>query len=367
MYHLTKQYNPFIRKNDSVSSVMTDVIIALLPVVLMMWVAYGFTPVMVVLVSLGSALLAEFLFNRLFAKDTRALGDGSSIVTGMLMACTLGAFAPLPIVALGGASAVIFGKLLWGGLGQNRFNPALIGREFMVLLFPSIMNSGSIFRNPDLMNFPRLEVFGNEFWDNFVFKPSGAIGEFSPLLLIVGGLFLLWRRRISWRIPLAMIVAFVAMTFLFRDQIINFTLGGILLGAIYMATDMPTSASNHTGKIYFGAMTGICAVICLIFGATRGYLSYAILLMNAFVVPIMWVFRPRTWGKKIDIFIRVGQGVFLTIAIIVSMLAFLWLDNHDLLLYLLIFFTLYSILRFAFSEEGYPWGKLRKWKSKDSD
>lgn len=363
MHLIKKLHNPFIRKNDSTSRVMTDVVIALLPAVVMMWVAYGFTPIMVLLVSVGSALVTEFLFNALFAKDTRSLGDGSAIVTGMLLACTIGPFTPLPIVAVGGATGVLFGKLLWGGIGRNRFNPALAGREFMVVLFPAIMNSGEIFYNQPMVNITENVVVSTDFafFDLILFRPMGAMGEYSPFFLILGGFYLLWRRRISWHIPLALFTAFTISLLVFRRiDPIDFTLGGLLLGTIYMATDMPTSASNHAGKIYFGIMIGVTALLCLVMGAQRGYFSYSILLMNAFVVPINWVFRPRTWGKKIQWSTRLWQGGLLTVAILATLFIVLWFHHEELLIYPVMAYAVYSIVRFALSDEKRPWGRVIK-------
>lgn len=360
MQTVKKLYNPFVRKSDTTQKVMTDVMIALLPSVVMTWVAYGFTPVVVILVSIGSALTGEYFFNSLFSRDTRSLGDGSSIVTGILLAFTIGPFTPLPVVAAGGALAVIFGKLLWGGLGNNRFNPALVGREFMVVLFPAVMNSAGIWKNADYFHYKQLSLFHNEFWDSLFFRPVGALGEYSPLFLVLGGLYLIWRRRISWHIPLAMLVAFTVMLFLFRQNTIIFTIGGLLLGTIYMATDMPTSSSTPAGKIYFGSMIGIVAVVCLMLGATRGYFSYSILILNGFVVPINWIFRPRNWGKKADISKRIGWGVLLTVAIMAVTFVVLWLHHAGALLYPVMAFALYSLLRFALSYWDQPWGRLLK-------
>jgi len=322
---------------------MTDVIIALLPCIFMTWVAYGFTPIIVILVLVGSALLTEYLFNALFRKNTRSLDDGSSIITGILLAFTIGPFTPLPIAVAGAALAVIFGKMLWGGIGSNRFNPALVGREFMVILFPVVMNSTEIWRDEKFINISKITIFDSTFWDRLFFWPTGAMGEYTPFFLIIGGLYLLWRHRISWHIPASMIVAFSVMLILFREQHINFTLGGLLLGAIYMATDMPTSSSTRFGKIYFGTMIGILAVIALIFGAQRGYLSYAILIMNAFVVPINWIFRPRTWGRERHFSTRLWQGILLTLAILACIFGVLWLHHHEYLSYILLIFVVYSI------------------------
>lgn len=352
MQLIKRRHNPFVRKSDSTNDVMTDVIIALIPAVVMTWLAYGFTPLMVILVSVGSALVAEFLFDVLFNKDTGSLGDGSAIVTGMLLAFTIGPFTPLPIVAVGGATAVIFGKLLWGGIGRNRFNPALLGREFMVVLFPAIMNSPLIFSNAEMANVTEINIFNADFpfWDRLFYHPVGAMGEYSPFLLLLGGFYLLFRRRISWHIPLAMLAGFALLLLILRTfEPIQFAIGGAFLGTLYMATDMPTSSSTPAGKIYFGAMVGILAVICLFMGAQRGYLSYAILLMNAFVVPINWVFRPRTWGHDLHLGTRLWQGALLTVGILAAVFALLWFHHAEAMIYPVMAIALYAVVRFALS------------------
>lgn len=344
---IKKLYNPFIRSRVSTSKVMADVIFALLPCAVITWFAYGFYPVMVILVAAGSALVAEYLFSAVFLKNTRSIADGSAIVTAILLAFTIGPFTPLYVVAFGGAAAVIFGKMLWGGLGRNRFNPALIGREFMVIFFPAIMNSGKIWSDSARLNYESLTLFENEFLDGIFFHPGGAIGEYSPILLALGGLFLLLRKRISWHTPLAMLGTFTVLLFIFRGSGINFSLGGLILGAVYMATDMPTGTSTNAGKLYFGAMTAVVGIICLLNGVDDGYSSYMILLMNGFVVPLNWIFRTRVWGRKTEIPQRLLQGAIVTIAIILTTYLVIWIHKAELLMYPVFLYIVYTIIRFT--------------------
>lgn len=355
-------YNPFIHKRDSTTRVMTDVIIALIPCIVMTWVAYGYTPIITMLVAIASCMLTEYLFNFFLRRDTNSLGDSSAIVTGILLAFTIGPFTPLYIVAIGGGTAILFGKMLWGGLGRNRFNPALTGREFMVVLFPSVMNSSGIWKNEAYENITSLNLFDNRFWDNLIYSPTGAMGEYSPLLLVVGGIYLLWRHRISWHIPVALLVSFSILLFIFGGDIKVLAFGGLFLGTIYMATDMPTSSSSPAGKLYYGAMVGITAIICLLMGAYRGYFSYSILILNAFVVPINWVFRTRTWGRDLKLPTRLWQGALLTIAIFATLSVVLWLHHHEALIYPVMAYAVYSILRFICSKDQIPWARIRKTK-----
>ncbi len=334
---------PFLRTTDSVSKIMADVLFALLPVCFMAWLAFGMEPVMVILVACGSAVATEFLFSRFYRGTTDAVADGSSLVTGTLLACTLAPFTPLYIVAFGGAMAVLFGKLLAGGLGRNRFNPALVGREFMTVFFPAIMTSGTIWYQYDAVNVSRLDWLPEPFADSLIFRGSGAIGEYSVILLMLGGLYLLLRNRISWHIPVALTVSFTVFFMLLPAGEYRFSLAGVLLGAIFMATDMPTSSSTVIGRLYYGAMIGAVAVMCIAFGVKHEYMSYSILLLNAFVVPVDWVFRPRVWGGKSRLAARIGQGIALTAAILVTTGRVIWLHHREWIMYLVFAYIVWCI------------------------
>lgn len=340
-------YNPYIRVSDSTPRVMTDVIIALIPAIIMSYLAYGFFPIMVIMIAIGSAVLAEYLFSYIFFRDTKSVADGSAVITGILMAFTTGPFTPLYVVAFGAAAGVIFGKLMWGGLGRNRFNPALVGREFMTIFFPAIMLSGAIWQDSSLKNVESINIFNNEFYNGIFYEVSGAIGEYSPFFLIVGGLFLLYRHRISWHIPFGMLTAFAILLFFVSDTIAQFSFGGLFLGAIYMATDMPTSTSTNWGKVYYGVMIGVVCVLCLTNGADKGYFSYSILIMNGFVRPLNWIFRPRVWGNDWDWFNRAWQLLVITAAIFVVSFIVIWLDNNDWIMYPVLGFIAYTIIRFV--------------------
>lgn len=342
-------YAPFVRKDVSTGKIMTDVIISLLPCIAISYLAFGFVPLMVILVAVGSTLVTEFIFSAIFFKQTDSVADGSAIITGILLSFTIAPFTPLYVVAFGGAMAVLFGKLLWGGVGRNMFNPALVGREFMAIFFPAVMTSRSIWYDKTAVNMPELNLIGDKFFDQLIYKASGAIGEYSALLLVAGGIFLLIRRRISWHIPTALLVAFTALLLIFSTYTsysIQFSLGGLLLGAIFMATDMPSSASTKYGKLYYGAMIGIVAIICILNDVKYEYMSYSILLLNAFVHPVNWVFRPKVWGEKPDVYTRLWQALSVTAAILIATFAVIYLHHLGAIMYLIFIFILYCVVRF---------------------
>ncbi|MFR9166290.1 MAG: RnfABCDGE type electron transport complex subunit D [Dysgonomonas sp.] len=345
---------PFIRTKDSVWSVMSDVLLALTPVVAISYLAYGGVTFSVVLIAVIGAVVAEFLFSWIFLKKKDTLKDGSALVTAVLLAMTLAPFTAWYVVLFGSAMAVIFGKLLWGGLGRNILNPALVGREFMTIFFPAVMTSGSIWYNKDYVNVRSFDFFGiwsdsafASYLDSLIYKSSGAIGEYSVLLLTLGGIYLLLRRRISWHIPFALLVTFFVLLQIFSCKNISFSVGGVLLGTIFMATDMPSSASSKTGKLYYGAMIGLVAILCLLFGIKHEYMSYSILLVNCFVRPVNRVFAPRVWGTKTDFLKKTGWVLLLTAIIIAVTFAVIYMHDNDLVKYIVFGYILFIIARFT--------------------
>lgn len=341
--------NPFIHTNDSTPKVMRDVVIALLPCVFMAYMAFGLPALSLIAVSVGSALVAEFLFSLLFLHRIDTLGDGSAVVSGLLLSCTLGAFTPLPVVAFGAASAVVFGKLLWGGIGRNLFNPALTGREFMTVFFPTVMTSGDIWYNEDAVNHASIRLTGSGLFDQLLFNPTGALGEYSIFSLVLGGLYLLFRHRITWHIPFTLLSVFILTLSFMRllgVQGLTFSMGGVILGTAFMATDMPTSPSTSQGKCYYGAMVGLSAALFIAMGAKYEYMSYSILLLNGVAPLIDRYVRPRVWGCKPHFGEMSLKCLLMTIGIIAAVMLISVLPKVGVqgLLYL---FILYSVYRFV--------------------
>lgn len=348
-----KLYNPFVRTADTTQRVMADVIVALVPSVVMAWVAFGTAALSLIAVSVGSALVAEYLFGLVFRQRPWSVLDGSAIVTGLLLALTLGAFTPLHVVAFGAAMAVVFGKLLWGGLGRNLFNPALVGRELMTVYFPAVMTSGAIWYDHAAVNFTHLSWLGDGLWGDLLFKPAGAVGEYSILALVAGGLYLIYRRRITWHIPLALCLTFtvcLSLTWwLAPETEIQFSLGGLLLGAIFMATDMPTSASTPWGKVYYGALIGLTAYLFILWGLKYEYMSFSILLVNGYSRAINWPFRPRVWGMPLDLRARVCRVALITFEVIATAIIVTGAKERGLVHYFVMAFIVWCIARYVYA------------------
>ncbi|MCL7986715.1 RnfABCDGE type electron transport complex subunit D [Sphingobacterium sp. lm-10] len=353
---LKASINPYLKARFStVQIVMLDVVIALLPLVYVAWLAYGMMALQVIGVAVAAAMLADVIFSLIFLGKKDTLLDGSAVVTGLLLAFTLSPATPLYIVVFGSFSAILFGKIVWGGLGKNRFNPALVGREFMSVFFASTMSSSGIWKNNDLINTSSLHLFENSdtvlsnYLEGIFFKTSGALGEYSAICLVLGGVYLMLRNRISWHIPLSLLGALMLMLWLFGNDDVSFSTGGVLLGAIFMATDMPSSPTTKYGKLYYGMMIGITIYIFIIGGCRQEYMSYAILMMNGFSHQISLLFQPRVWGQKIDRKAKLEDVFMLTLKILAVSSAILTLYYYELIHYLVYIFVIYLIFKFNYS------------------
>ena len=360
MDNTEKTFNPYIRANDSTAKVMGDVIIALFPCMLVTFFAYGIRPLLLCAVCIFSAVLAEWLFSLFFLTGKNSVNDLSAVVTGTLLSFTLAPFTPFYAAAFGGAAAVIFGKILAGGLGRNIFNPALLGREFMTVFFPAAMTSGMIWGNENLLKYQSAKIFdvpGIGGWAEYInrifFTASGAVGEYSVFLLAAGGIYLIYRERISWHIPFSMftVIFLGIMIFTFLGFDIKIALGGLILGGIYMATDMPTSTTTPAAKIYYGCMIGVSVILCWMSRIEFETLSYSILIMNVFKNPIDNLCRPRVFGTERETAKRIMHGLILFVIIVVTVTAVMFFHHNNLVKYLLYVYIIWIAVRFIRSGE----------------
>jgi len=305
---LTVASSPHIRGDFRTSRLMLDVVIALLPALLVGTWMFGFRALGLTAVSMIAAVAAEGLF-ALVTQQRSTVSDCSALVTGMLVALILPVTVPYWLVAFGSAFAIVVIKLMWGGLGQNVFNPALSARAFVMLLWPSYVT-----RYPGLdgvtaatplhhMVMPALPE--ESLWDMFLGNCPGSIGEISALALLIGGAYLVYRKVITLRIPAAYLLTVAAVTFLFHrtDNALAWMLyslfsGGVMLGAIFMATEYGSSPVTPWGQVIFGIGCGILTVVFRYFGLFPEGVTYAILLMNGLVWFIDRITPPRRFGVK---------------------------------------------------------------------
>ena len=306
--NLTAASSPHIRGDFKTSRLMLDVVVALLPALAVGTWVLGFRALAVTAVSMVSAVGAEWLYCKAAGKQN-TLRDCSALVTGMLLALTLPASVPLGIAVLGSVFAIVLAKCMCGGLGQNILNPALAARAFLMLLFPAALTryeaiDGISSATPlHRMVMPALPEYS--LMDMFLGRIPGSIGELSALALLLGGVFLVARKVISPKIPLAYLGSVAVMTLIFSKtgspvawMLYSVLGGGVMLGAIFMATDYATSPVTPMGQILYGIGCGALTVFFRYFGLFPEGVTYAILLMNLATWGIDRITAPRRFGVK---------------------------------------------------------------------
>ncbi|MEW6320339.1 MAG: RnfABCDGE type electron transport complex subunit D [Acidobacteriota bacterium] len=316
--------SPHLRSRDSTPTIMWSVVGSLVPIVVFAGYAFGPSALLVILASVAGAVGAEAAWGR-----TGVVGDGSAVITGLLLGLCLPAGLPLWMAALGGAFGIGFGKTIFGGLGQNVFNPALLGRAFLQAAFPVALTTwpavdgvswwslrGDNFALPlmssqvdavttatplGLMKFERIAT---PVRDLALGTTAGSLGETSALLILVCGGYLAVKNYLNWRIPVSILLTVAALSGVFHaidaaryptPQFMLFS-GGLMLGAVYMATDMVTSPVTNRGSWIFGAGVGALVVLIRLWGGLAEGVMYAILIMNALVPFINRATQPRVFG-----------------------------------------------------------------------
>lgn len=278
--------SPHIHSKNSTQRIMLDVLISLLPATIAGIVIFGLNALLVIAVCVAVCVLGEFVFNRI-TKKPLTISDLSAAVTGLLLALNLPANVPLWQAGVGSLFAIIIVKCIFGGIGRNVVNPAITGRVFMLVAFAS-MTKAAFPLDSTAGATPLSEIAGgNEvvLTDLLLGNIGGSIGETCKVALLIGGVYLLVRRVITWHIP----VAFIGTTFIFTLAVHEFDFmlalslvlsGGLLLGAFFMATDYVTSPTTPLGKIIFGVGAGLITVLIREWGIYPEGVSFAILIMN---------------------------------------------------------------------------------------
>lgn len=307
---LTVASSPHIRGNFRTNRIMLDVVLALLPALVVGAIVMGPRALIVTAISMATAVAAEYLYS-LITKTRNTIVDGSALVTGMLLAMTLPATVPYWLVAVGSVFAILVVKVLCGGLGQNVFNPALSARALMMLIYPVGMVryfepgvDGVTAATPlHEMVMPALPT--ESILDMFLGRCPGSIGEISALALLAGGAYLVCRKVISVRIPAAYLGTVAVLTLVFSKtgeplqwMLYSLLSGGVMLGAIFMATDYATSPVTPVGQVVYGIGCGLLTVLFRYYGLYPEGVTYAILIMNAFAWAIDRYTAPRRFGVK---------------------------------------------------------------------
>jgi Na+-translocating ferredoxin:NAD+ oxidoreductase subunit D len=319
--------SPHLLGSESTARIMWTVSAALMPAAVAAVYFFGLKAFLVILVCIASAVLSEAAMQKIMGRKI-SLADGSAFLTGLLLAFNLPACIPLWAASLGSIAAIVIAKQLFGGLGSNIFNPALIGRAFLLASWPRLMTTWPV---PEPMKSTMaslgldatttatplalikegrgdelLRIFGSKsqlyihlFWGN----RSGCLGETAVFLLIIGGLYLIYKRYIDWQVPAAYIGTLGALSWIFGgrtlfqgDILFHMLSGGLMLGAFYMATDMVTIPVTLKGRIIFAVGCGILTILIRLKGGYPEGVCYAILLMNSLTPLLDARIKPDSYG-----------------------------------------------------------------------
>ncbi len=310
---LTISPSPHLHTSKTLSACMWHVVIALIPALACAFYYFGLGALIVVATSVAGCLATEFLITKYLLRRPSTIANGSAILTGLLLACNLPSNLPVWIVLIGAVAAIGIGKMAFGGLGCNIFNPALVGRVFLCFSSPAQMNAwpvplagrwgyadvatgatvlGSIKLgdlDPSAVNVADLAL-GNI---------GGSLGEVAALALVIGFLYLLAVRVISWHIPVSILATVAVFSALIGSNVaVELLSGGLLLGAVFMATDYVTSPMTKAGMVIYGVMIGLIVMVIRHWGAYPEGVSFAILIMNGVTPLINAYVKPRRFGER---------------------------------------------------------------------
>jgi len=326
---LTVSGSPHVFDQMSVKKIMWGVVIALIPAMLVSFWYFGIGAILITLLAVFFCVLFEYLIQTLIMKEPPTIGDGSAVITGILLAFNVPSSLPIWQLVIGCVVAIGIAKMSYGGLGKNPFNPALVGRVFLLISFPVDMTSWPLpvsnrfvltdaITGPTSLGILKEGLLNKEtvpdimsklpdYTQMFIGDIGGSLGEVSAIALIIGGVFMLYKKIITWPIPVSYILSVFIFTGilylinpdLYINPVFHLLAGGLMLGAIFMVKDMVTSPMTRNGMLVFGLGCGILTVLIRVFGAYPEGVSFAILIMNACVPLLNRGFKPKRFGEVV--------------------------------------------------------------------
>lgn len=326
---LTISGSPHVHTDESIKKIMFTVVYAMVPAMLVSLYFFGLDAVRVIGISVIACVAVEYLIQKYLIKGDVTINDGSAIVTGVLLAFNVPANLPSWIIVVGAIVSIGIAKMAFGGIGKNPFNPALVGRVFLLISFPAQMTSWPLPKP----NFPTSladsitgatplgllkegqmagktieQIMSDPNMPDYIQRmigfQTGSLGEMSAIALLIGGLFMFFRKVITWHIPVSYLLSAFAFAGIFwlvdpthyADPFFHLITGGLMLGIFYMATDMVSSPMSAKGQIVFGIGCGVLTMVIRLWGGYPEGVSFAILIMNAFAPLINKAFKPARFG-----------------------------------------------------------------------
>lgn len=326
---LTISGSPHVHTGESIKKIMYSVVFAMIPAMLVSIYFFGFDAVRVLAVSVVACVVTEYLIQKYLIKGELTINDGSAIVTGVLLAFNVPAGIPTWIIIVGAVVSIGIAKMAFGGIGKNPFNPALVGRVFMLISFPAQMTTWplpkplfgasitdtitgatplGLLKEGQMAGKTIEQIMSDPQMPDYIHRmigfQTGSLGEMSAIALLLGAIYLFFRKVITWHIPISYLVTAFVFAGIFwlidpsfyADPFFHLITGGLMLGIFFMATDMVSSPMSPKGQIVFGVGCGVLTMVIRLWGAYPEGVSFAILIMNAFTPLINKTFKPVRFG-----------------------------------------------------------------------
>ena len=330
---------------ENIAKTNIDILISLIPMLLMAFFIYEITPILVILLSIAASELAEIIFSLILQKNKETLKDLSGISIGALTGFILAPFTPLYVAAFAGTMATLFGKIIYGGTDKKIFNPVILGKLFVLTFFPAVLaQDSSAWMNSDIFRVPSENITG---LTSFIVVNKGIIGELSIIAMILGAVYLIFRSKITWHIPVSFFVTIFFGYYITAGNNISVitTLGEIIFMGIFVLTDSFTTPEHSFGKIFFGFLAGLSTIIFWFLGIQTEAIIYSVLILNLFTRPINTIYKPNVFGFETVSFAEIIQGLGFAIIIILLVFVTSYLHNFGFIPYIVYIYIVYGIWR----------------------
>ena len=310
---------------ENIAKTNIDILISLIPMLLAAFLVYQVTPILVILSAVVASELAEVIFSLLIQRKKETLKDLSGIVIGALTGLALAPFTPLYVAAFAGAMATLFGKVIYGETEKKIFNPVILGKLFVLTFFPAVLASNSAaWANPEVLN-----ISESTSLPSLILTDRGIIGELSIIAMVLGAIYLLFRSKITWHIPVSFFVTIFFGYYIASNQNINVatSLGEVIFMGVFVLTDTFTTPQHGFGKVFFGFLAGVSTIIFWFMGIQAEAIIYSVLILNPFTRPINTIYKPNVFGVETVSFAEIIQGLGLAILIIALVFAVSYLHT----------------------------------------
>ena len=330
---------------ENITKINIDILISLIPMLLVAFFVYEVTPVLVILSSVIAAELAEVIFSFFIQKNKETLKDLSGVTIGALTGLVLAPFTPLYVAAFAGAMATIFGKIIYKEIDKKIFNPVILGKLFVLTFFPAVLAPESAaWTDAEGLRVASDNISGLA---SLVLINKGIIGELSIAAMVIGAIYLLYRTKITWHIPVSFFVTIFFGYYITSNYNISVstTLGEIVFMGIFVLTDSFTTPQHGFGKIFFGFLAGLSTIIFWFLGIQAEAIIYSVLILNPFTRPINTIFKPNVFGDEAVSFAEIIQGLGFAIIIVLLAFAVSYLHKFGFVPYIVYIYVVYGIWR----------------------